>query len=190
MFRSITKKFATSALALSLVSTSLTVNLVQPREAHAILGLSTGFVPWVFGGAGLITGGALMVGMGAAAGPSFEPVSGLQIAGGVLGILWGVVLLDGSQGAGVQYAPVTDAQADQLGLTRAERDAFNQNVEEINAIAESVASDLAHAQKPSLELSRQQWLAYGQALDADTLSAVQKVSADIAQKLNAASRAR
>lgn len=123
---------------------------LQPRPAHAIVGLATGGATAIPGG--ILLGLGLGIGLiGVAPAPAycsaFQVACGSDIvAVGIVGtglmIIIGAIMLEDSSG-GWRFRTLDAPQAQQLGLTAAEQTAYNSELEEINSIADSANADLA-----------------------------------------------
>ena len=177
------------SLALALVvALSSAVNL-QPRQAHALIGITSPISVVVAGGvigaAGL--GGLVTSGILGATNYTWPAV--FFVLGSLPVLFAGIIILDGGSGAGLQYSDLTASQASQLGLTQAEWTAYSQNLDEVNAVAESVAADLKQAGQIEVDFAKSRWQAYSAELGtdplqaADTLTAVGKVSAAAIHKI-------
>jgi hypothetical protein len=172
-----------AAITAMAVALSLTANTVAPKRAEAVVGLALN-VPAALVIAGIagtlgLTGFLATVGMAVGMGPGAdeqEPFPTLY-ACEALGMLGGVILLEGPKGPAVRFVPMTDEQAGKVGLSREQQVAFNDNVDEINGVAETIGSELSAQPSPSVGASQALWAKYGSALGEETLEAVAKVSA-------------
>jgi hypothetical protein len=87
----------------------------------------------------------------------------------------GVFVLDGPQGAGLELAPVTGAEASLLGMNLAEARAYNDSLDELNVATQSVALELSRMENPSDEDAAALWKSIGSELEQDALRAMAKV---------------
>jgi hypothetical protein len=175
----------TAALALGALNTG-------SRRAEAIVGATLfGNIPMaIVGGVALAAGAALTTGAivyGDRNGTN-GAFDGMLIAGSPL-IALGFVLLDSDRIPLLSLLPVNDEQARAMGLTPGEKTAYNDNLDELNAIIENITADMKRAGNASIEISKEDWLRDSQALSPEARSAAEKVSIAISRKLAARSGA-
>lgn len=175
-------KTALTALALS---TSLAFTAAPPRDAHAIVGAVTSLA----GGAGvpLLVAGAVATATGFA-GVTYCLETGcgprVGIASAIM-IFFGPILLDDGTVGDLEFVAVDQARAAQAGLTENERLAFNSELDEINAIKETITSDLKRDEKPTAEKAHALWNEYGQSLSQDAFSGLGKISTALHMQMDA-----
>ena len=173
-------KTALTALALS---TSLAFTAAPPRDAHAIVGAVTALA----GGAGvpLLVAGAVATAAGIAGVTDCESCGlGVMITSFSMAFFGPILLDDGTVGD-LEFVAVDQARAAQAGLTENERLAFNSELDEINAIKETITSDLKRDEKPTAEKAHALWSEYGQSLSQDAFLGLGKISAAIRLQMDA-----
>lgn len=174
------KSFKTLFFALTLMTT-----LFASRPSQAAIGA-------IFSPA-LVTAGVVMlkvggVGIGASvvyivAGPNKWTGSKVEEAAMTAGLLgWlsailGLVILDDKQT--MAYAPLYAEEAKKIGLSQAELQNFNAEVDQINALAAFVDSELERMEKPTQEDSAHLWLEVKDSLSPEAFSALIKVTSQI-----------
>lgn len=158
-------------LACLLTLTTLTMS----RPSHAVVGLATGNpVVTILGAASLGGAGIYMASGGNDdLGESFVRAFFGIIAGAV-----GLTLLDGEQA--YEFAEISPTEARSLGVSADEMVAYNLELDQVNAIAEAVATELP--QKASVEEAKALWAQYGEMLDPQALAATIKISRTMAKK--------
>lgn len=196
MMKPLTKKIAAYGALATLAFGSISFQARDARALSALLSVPSAGAGAVIAGAAMVSlSGVSLIGGGIAASVLGEDSElGYSMAvvaeGGAWGTFLGVFALDTP--TGVKYAPVTPDQARRLAFTPDEFAAYNDSdkLDEINAVAESVAADVARSKQMSGDYARTRWEVYGAVLGNDALSAVQKVSASATKifQLNAANK--
>lgn len=153
----------------ALVTCALVTSMVGPARASLAL---------TFGGAPAVVVG--VAAMGLAAGGAYggyrliktgRPVlGGLAILGSAALGVFGFALLDGGQEA--QFTELTPEGAEQLGISEAERAVYNEEVEQVNAIAREIGSELLRMKSNDPELARDMWMELGTELSPETMKTV------------------
>lgn len=158
-------------LAFLLTLTTLTMS----RPSHAVVGLATGNPVVTILGAASLGGAGIYMAAGAndTIGESFVRAFFGLIVGAV-----GLTLLDGEQA--YEFAEISSSEARSLGVSAEEREAFNLELDQVNAIAEAVATELP--EKASVEEAKALWAQYGEMLHPQALSATIKISRTMAKK--------
>ena len=181
------RKPVTFIVAVALCTASVTSTPRKAEAALGILGIGTpAGIPLVVAG-GIATFGALWYDLfllqwcGSRCGPK-------EILIGVGWTLAGMAVLDAQEGPVLKFAPVGDEEASTIGLSAEETRSFNQELEEINAVSESVAASLAKLEKPTLDDSRALWRTYGGSLSPAATHAANKVSTHWLNRLAAERR--
>ncbi|MGK5088624.1 hypothetical protein WDW86_13785 [Bdellovibrionota bacterium FG-2] len=161
----------------------VTSSALAPKRAHAVVGLATANVPaMIVGGALLAVGGGLVLDAAIPRKP-INPVGEVLrafvgavelLAGGTLGIA-GLVVLDQEGSKEIAFSELSIEQATALSVTDESREVYNQELEELNAIKDSVASDLSGDQHPTIEKSAELWNSYKANLSPATLEVMGKV---------------
>ncbi len=151
---------------------------LSPNTSHATIGLVT--VNPILVSAGLIMSGT--------SGIAFTLSQVKTHQGGVDNFLWGAVIamgslaslgigllvLDGEQG--MVFAELDQANAEKLGVSESERLSFNSELDQVNALAEYVDSELAAIRNPTPEDAKSLWNTVTDTIHPLTLSTMQKVS--------------
>ncbi len=83
---------------------------------------------------------------------------------------FGFILLDGEQTA--KFSELTSVGAEALGISQAELEIYNSEVEQVNAIAREIGSELESQNSESVELARDMWQDLGSALSPETMKTV------------------
>lgn len=170
------KTFKTLFLALTIVLT-----LTSSRPSQAAIGAI--FSPvLVTAGVVVAGGGGVLVGVG-----MFTPCEaesclgnlGPMILGGFIALL-GLVILDDEQT--VAYTTLNPHDARKAGLSRIELEKFNSEVDQINALAAYVDSELERMEKPTKEDSAALWSEVKDTLSPEAFSGLVKVTSQIYAK--------
>lgn len=153
----------------AIVSCALIATMVAPARAAvgisfaapfavvagvAAMGISAGAA---YGGYRLVKTGKTALGIG---------VMILSAGGGYFGFL----LLDGEQGA--KFSELSAEGASDLGITAAELEIYNSEVEQVNAIAREIGSELTKQNSDSADLARDMWMELGTQLAPETMKTV------------------
>lgn len=158
------KRFQKAVLSFVLV-----FSISQPSRAS--LGLAFGGTPAVVVG---------VAAMGVAAGGAYgsfrlfksgKPFLGALAAVGSLAVgFFGFALMDGTQNA--EFGELSPEGAEKLGITKAEMEIYNSEVEQVNAIAREIGSELKRQNSESPELARDMWMELGTQLSGETMKTV------------------
>jgi hypothetical protein len=153
----------------AIVSCALVATMVAPARAAvgitfaaplavvagvAAMGVSAGAA---YGGYRLIKQGKTAIGVG---------VMILSAGGGYFGFL----LLDGQQSA--KFSELSAEGAADLGISATDLEIYNSEVEQVNAIAREIGSELAAQNSDSADLARDLWMEYGTQLAPETMKTV------------------
>lgn len=153
----------------AIVSCALVATMVAPARAAvgitfaaplavvagvAAMGVSAGAA---YGGYRLIKNGKTAVGIA---------VLVVSAAGGYFGFL----LMDGQQEA--KFGELSSEGASQLGISASELAIYNSEVEQVNAIAREIGSELAAQNSDSADRARDLWMEYGTQLAPETMKTV------------------
>ncbi len=176
----ILRSFILTALALFMLLNS------QPSKAA---------VGFVFGGAGLVTAGLYAIGGGTASatlggvacltgidrtGSSTGPgcaASLFAVIGGVLAGAIGLIILE--EESVVQFSPLDQKEARRLKVTKSEREAFNREVDEVNALASYVDRRLQVSEDPKVEDAKALWEEVRESVSEETFSVLIKISNEL-----------
>ncbi len=181
------KKFL---LGLTILSFTLS-STIAPTRSHAMIAMggTTLGVSWALaaGGCAAVAGGMSYLHDKAKS----DGVKGLAIALGVLFGIGAFLLLDSDGNGTLHYQALDSVAGGKLGLTDAQRQSFNNHLEELQVMQEDihlkVQTRFASDKKVTLErikiYSQQLWQEYRTDLDADTFVAHQKVSENLANQL-------
>lgn len=90
----------------------------------------------------------------------------LSVAGGYFGLL----LLDGQQEA--KFAELSAADANDLSISQNDLAIYNSEIEQVNAIAREIGSELKKQNSDSAELARDLWIELGTELSPETMKTV------------------
>jgi hypothetical protein len=157
------------ALKNALVTCALVVSFINPARSAvglsfaapaavvagvAILAVSAG---GAYGGYRLIKVGKTGLGIGA-------------LAVTAVGGYFGFIILDGEQEA--KFAELSPEGADALGISAAEVAVYNSEIEQVNAIAREIGSELVKQNSDSPELARDMWADLGTELSPETMKTV------------------
>lgn len=156
-------------LSQAIVTCALTFTLVAP--ARGAVGTSFGAAPavvigaasmglavgGVYGGYRLIKRGKIVIGTAAIV---------ASIAVGAFGFM----LLDGGQEA--RFAELSAEGAEELGLSELDREIYNSEVEQVNAVAREIGAELLRQKSQDPELARDLWIDLGTTLSPETMKTV------------------
>ena len=177
-------KQAISALAVTAV---LTGSLVAPRTSHATVGIVTA----LFGGAGvpvMVVGGALgAVGVILLECPTSDWQGVFVDTLGGLGLAFaGLVVLDEKDHQGVSFSALDEMSAVSLGVSRLEMQAYNNELDEVNAIRDEVTARLLESGKPTFEMSQAAWSELKAEVSPEAFGVVQKISGRMVHNIQVA----
>lgn len=144
-----TKKTLTFALAATLFAQSA----ITPPPAHALVAAGLGIAGVAAGGAVALVGSGIFV--AGAAGVLLTPdddgenwgvrLDQVLFAGGIAAV--GIIVLDQGHGGTISYSAITPEQGTALGITDTRvLDVYNNEVPQINAIRETIASQMSERQ--------------------------------------------
>ncbi|MCM2276946.1 MAG: hypothetical protein NDJ89_02580 [Oligoflexia bacterium] len=91
----------------------------------------------------------------------------------------GVIIMDGEAGQTMKFVPVSAAQAQELGLTRSEMTAYNDETEELNQIYEAVIADLDALENPTIEQAARAWDNYAGSISEEAVSGARKIASKL-----------
>jgi hypothetical protein len=154
-----------------LAVTIATAAIFPIQPAHAIIGLTAAPGLTIAGIACLSSGLGVGTLMAAA-----DAEGGFIIAASAA--IVGLVLLDGSAGQDVAFAAVSPAVAQSIGLSSAEAEAYNHELDSINLIRQNVESqmDPAASNQANIQKASALWKSYQNDLSPEAFSAVEKVA--------------
>jgi hypothetical protein len=158
------------ALRKAMVSCVLMATIIS-APARSMVGVSFAAPAAVVAGVAI-----LVVGAGGAYGTyrlAKAGKTGAAIAAGLVtaaGSYFGFIILDGQKEA--KFAELSSEAANELGVSEADRAIYNSEVEQVNAIAREIGSELVEANSNSAELARDMWMDLGTELSPETMKTV------------------
>lgn len=177
------KKLLTIGLAGSLVMTSF------PRDSHALTGAGLALFGAAGAGSVALIGGTLSVGglLLAWIDPGFTPDERITVFSiGAWALIAGIVTLDAPGVGAPQMQAMSTADAGKLGVTASDVLAYNSELDQINAVLESVTSDgraFAATEQDAgkrVQFAQTSWDSYaGQAISPAARAVVEKIVGSI-----------
>ena len=160
----------------ALMISAVLAGAFTPRSSQAAVGIGMS----LFGGAGIpamVIGGALTaIGVGIEVGSSSGFAGFVAAAEGVSLAFTGLVVLDAKDQQGVSFAALDDQSAADLKITPAEAQAYNGELDEVNAVRDEVTARLLESKKPTFELSQSAWNELKTQISPEAYSVVEKIS--------------
>ncbi len=175
------------------MSLVLATTLGSVQKSHAIVGVCSWNPPLIGAGflihagsmiPGAVAGGLFMVGQYAfqresilakIGGVVSYGIGGLAGAAAVVMSFGGFALLpDGT--TGLEFSTMTEADQVKLGVTAAEAQSFNSELEQVNLIMREVTTNLNHLEKPTVEDTAREFANFDGLLSEKTLKALEKIS--------------
>jgi hypothetical protein len=156
------------------------VTLSHSKPSQAAAGIFAGGAVAIVGlkviGVGVV--GGLVGGVVAAAadsGCTGDCVAGAipLFLGGLVAAV-GLVILDGEQR--VEFKSLSAKEANKLGLSAAEKESFNEELDQANTLLEQVASEISESKDANPENAAQIWAEYQNMVNPLTFSAMQKIA--------------
>jgi hypothetical protein len=154
------------------------VTLSHSKPSHAVASAFTGGVTAAAGltvmGVGVGVG---VVGMAAVYSDCVEIgcIAAIVPAGiGAAIALVGLIMLEGEQR--IEFKPVSANDAHKIGLSSAERESFNDELDQANTLLEQVASEITQSEDATPEHAAQIWAGYQSMVNPLTFSAMQKIA--------------
>lgn len=148
--------------------------LTASTPSKAAIGLVTGSPITVIAGVVVAAGGAVTT-LSAEKAPDI--ITGLLMyIGGIGAMIAGAVVLDGEDGQELAFTPVDLRAARKLNLSESELLAFNQEVDQINALAAYVNMEISSHEKPSAMDAANLWNDVRSEISPEAFSALAKVS--------------
>ena len=185
-----TLKRTVSAL---MITTVLATGFVPRTSSAAIGGILS-----IFGGAGipvLVVGGVTTVGSIAMTAIGVAEMNhdhegrmdGLgAVVFGVTGVLLGLVILDSSDQQGVGFAAIDAKTAENYGVSSVEMQAYNSELDEVNAVRDEVTAKLLQSKNPTMEQSQATWSELKVSISPEAFSVVEKISLHMVSAIQAA----
>lgn len=155
------------SLKKAMVSCALMATIIS-APARSAVGVS-------FAAPAAVVGGIAIMAVSAGAGyGGYRLVKGGNTAAGIAvmavaaaGAYFGFLILDGEQSA--KFAELTPVGAEALGVSPAELEIYNSEIEQVNAIAREIGSELVNQNSNSPELARDMWQDLGSSLSPETM---------------------
>lgn len=93
--------------------------------------------------------------------------------------LFGLFVLD--ENGNRNFQELSNAKASELGISESEMNAYNSELEEVNAVKDMIVEDVAslESNEDKMQAIGQAWNESAEVLSTDALSAVQKISAQL-----------
>jgi hypothetical protein len=191
-----TKKIKGAAAAV-LIASLLT--FAQPKQAHAVIGLSNGPVAYSLAGAGLLMVATCM--NGALQRNDFDAAyqlgedkydntqGDLMFGGSIMLALFGIVLLDDNKAFSPKYQVLNEKMAAEAGLTSNELQSYNSELPLVNAIYQTVTAETKRFNETArnlgqaAEFARTRWTKYAANLSPNTAAAWFKLTDKMDAKL-------
>lgn len=163
---------------LALIAMVLSLNTLAPKKAEAgvggvmaLFGAGAGIPVMIVGGAAIGTSALIFASSKGCEGWECVPIT----SAGIGALLLGIVLLDDEQNA-LAFTAVDSTTGEELGMTEAERVAYNSELDEINAIRTQIGADLIVSGAPSIEKSNALWSNYSREISSEAFAGVKKIS--------------
>lgn len=176
------KKNLKSAASIALLSslTFVSFTTLQPKPAHAVVGLATGNASVLVTGKTMSALGVLAFGIGA--GTVFtrhESIGMILLSGtGMVVTVAGLILLDGGS---VEFGHLSVSQAKRLGLSHAEWQSYEEELGEANALLEDQLqarkAEFEETGTVSIQNAMADWREAGASVSPLTFSAMKKIAA-------------
>lgn len=130
----------------------------------------------------VVTGGLVIAGLGAGttlalavtAGPNDLGAGILMMFFTLPALALGLLVLDGEQG--ISYSPVSLKDATRLGLSAEELNSFNQEIDQVNALASYVDSEVAQMKDATEDDAAEIWKDVKNEVRPETFSALVKIT--------------
>jgi hypothetical protein len=151
--------------------------LTASTPSKAAIGLATGSPITVVAGVIVAAGGAVTA-FSAERAPDIITALVMYV-GGIGAIIAGVIVLNGEEGQMMEFAPVNSRDVQKIGLTTPEALHFNQEIDQINALASYVAAEISLMKNPKAEDAAQIWMDVRNEISPEAFSALAKVSKKI-----------
>lgn len=165
----------------SLVALVAVLMITTSKPSQAAVGAISGNPALVISGLQVTGGGAVLFGLGMAAGRADNSMMGMSgllpgLFGFALGLV-GLVMMDEDQS--LSFDQLSESEAQKLGLTSAELELYNAEIDQVNALASHVDNELSQVAKPSLKDSAAVWATVQDAISPGTFSAMQKITSQL-----------
>lgn len=101
-------------------------------------------------------------------------------SGKVIGVaamlgLVGYIVLDQDGSSDFQFATLSPKKAENLGIEKTSLEIYNSEINELNAVKNSVSAELSRTESPSLEKSAALWREYQGALSPETFEVMRTI---------------
>jgi hypothetical protein len=161
---------------------AVTVIFAPMQKSHAAIG---GLI-WLFGGTEVvaIVGGGTV--LGGYIWALIEAEVGNDEWAGLRGIafaLLGLYILDEDGQQSMNYGHLEEEQIANLGITKDQARVFNGQLEEVNAVKDTIASTVGQLENPSFEDVQGLWQEHSGVLAPETMVVVDKISQALQESL-------
>jgi hypothetical protein len=153
------------------------VTLTHSKPSQAAVSIFTGGATAIVGlkviGVGVVGGLTGMAVVGANCdGECLEPI--IPFILGTLVVALGVVILDGEQQ--IEFQELNAKKASLLGVTKAERESFNSELDQVNMLLKEVAENMTSLEEPTAQDSVAAWNGVKDLVSPLTFSAMTKIA--------------
>ena len=101
---------------------------------------------------------------------------------GAIGSVLGLVILD-DHSSNLELEALRDEHAAALGISTTETQAYNQELDEINAAKKTIEAEVRAMEKPSIDHAQKRWQEMRGNISPDAFSALEKISAEFVRNL-------
>jgi hypothetical protein len=163
-------------LATAVLVAATTATVAMPNTSYALVGALTGTVPTLLVGAaiGVPFMGHLLVAK-----------SNNEASVDAMFSILGLLIMDGRNGADFRFKQISSQEAEKCGITAAEANAYNSELDEINQVKQAVQADIASHSDASTEaqaeVSKAAWEKYSSYLSPEAYQAVRKIATKAVQ---------
>ena len=147
---------------LSLVIVLLMSTTFVPQKANAIAGA-------VLANSYLVIGGAVV--------SLYARIGNMTSTWRLILSISGLLLLNEEGRAQVELVALSDEDIEKMGITSLERDIYNSELEELNAIADEVEFSLNQLDKPTVDEAKDLWEENRELVSKESWSVLQKIAA-------------
>lgn len=151
--------------------------LTASTPSKAAIGLATGSPITIIAGVVVAAGGAVTT-LSAEKAPDL--ITGLLMyVGGIGAMIAGAIVLDGEEGQILEFSAINSIEAKRLGLSVIEAASFNAEIDQVNALASFVDSEVALLSDAKAEDAAKVWNDVKNEVKPETFSALVKISKNI-----------
>ena len=180
------KKFISTMLVAAVISGSV----AYPHRAHAIVGAATAN-PLLMIAGGVTMGAGVILGGTALGTAVFTTDTAAWTAGGfgIAALVVGLILLDEQDGRMLMFSELTEAGQKKLGISEDQAKAYNSEIPNLTAIAETMAQELSLFDQMKLKKSETAelknnksavlWEHYKSSISQESIEVIQKIRANL-----------